>query len=98
MGRNKGGNMAKSIDEKIIKKQENIDELQQKQNSNNEKLLIEMKELEKLITEKELENLLKLKNVFNNSNDVDEFFKAVAMKDIQEMERLMKKQMSKLDN
>lgn len=83
--------MAISIDEKILKKELEIDKLKEQISERTAKLSEREKELATLNKEKDLENLLRVKKCFNNEEDVDKFLEAVGNKDIESIKKLLDK-------
>lgn len=81
--------MAISIDEKILKKELEIDKLKEQISERTAKLSEREKELATLNKEKDLENLFRVKKCFNNEEDVDKFLEAVGNKDIESIKKLL---------
>lgn len=83
--------MANSIDDKILKKELEIEKSKDFIVKYKEKLVIQEKELSKLKEERDFQKLIKFKETFDNEEDVSKFIEAVKNRDIESITLLLKK-------
>lgn len=83
--------MANSIDDKIFKKELAIEKSKETIAKTKENLLIQEKDLVNLKNERDLQKLIKMKETFDNEEDVSKFIDAVGNGDIESIKLLLKK-------
>lgn len=83
--------MAKeTLEDKILKKEILIEKLNAQKKQIDEKLSVQNKELIKLKEEQELNELLKLKKVFNKPEDINNFLEAIDNRNIDRIKTILK--------
>lgn len=83
--------MAKeTLEDKILKKEILIEKLNAQKKQIDEKLSVQNKKLIKLKEEQELNELLKLKKVFNKPEDINNFLEAIDNRNIDRIKTILK--------
>ncbi len=83
--------MAVSVEEKILRKEVQIEKIKDSITEKKEKLSVYEKELVILKEEKELQQLLKVKKAFSSEDDIEKLIKAIENKDVESIKSLIEK-------